>query len=262
MFSWKSWVGATALLVCVSGEAAANVGIWFGGESFRWREYDAAGARLLEESGPRFHVGADWRRAFGDDKQTLLDVRGSLYLGEVDYDGQACTLSGSCTPFQTDTEYSGVQISAIVARRFGARGGGEVFGGGGIDTWLREVKGRGSVRGVEEDWTTYYLVAGGGGYWNGPSVRVNVRVGAKYPFYTEEYPDAYDVTLEPEGRPSLFVRAQTDFLGASRPLWGLGFYYDTYRFDESDRERDGSVLIWQPESRQEVFGLYATIYLR
>lgn len=262
MIARRFLVVAALLLLAVSGEAAANLGIWFGGESFRWREYDAGGARLLEESGPRFHLGADWRRAFGDDRQNLLDLRGSLYYGKVDYDGQACDGFGNCTPFQTDTEYSGVQVSAIVARRFGGSGGGEVFGGGGIDNWLREVKGRGAVRGVEEDWTTFYLLAGGGGYWNGRSVRVNARIGVKYPFYTLEVPDAYDVVLEPEGKPSLFARVQTDFLGAHRPIWGLGVYYDRYRFDQSDRERDGPYLIWQPESHQDVFGLYATIYLR
>jgi hypothetical protein len=245
----------------VIASARADLGIWFGAESFRWREFDDSGARLLEESGPRFRVGADWSWAFGEPR-LLLDVRGSIYLGSVDYDGQACTLAGACTPFQTDTEYTGAEAGATVTRRFGEAFGGEVFAGGGVDTWRRDVKGRGSVRGAIEDWYVFYAVAGGGIYRSGATSRFDARLGVKYPFYTEEFPDTYDVVLNPEGRPSLFARISADFLDGGRPRWGLGAYYDRYRWDRSDREQDGSVLVWQPESHQDVFGLYATIYLR
>jgi len=245
--------------VCVP--ARADISVWFGAESFRWLEFDANGDRLLEESGPRYRVGADWSWPFAD-RQFMLDVRGSVYLGRVDYDGQACTLAGACTPFQTDTDYTGAEVGATVVRRFGDTAGGQIFAGGGIDSWRRDVKGRGSVRGAIEDWYVFYAVAGGGAYRSSASSRIDARVGVKYPFYTEEFPDTYDVVLNPEGRPSLFARVSADFLEDGRPRWGLGAYFDSYRWDQSDREQDGSVLVWQPESRQDVFGLYGTIYLR
>jgi hypothetical protein len=235
----------------------------FGAESFRWLEYDSSGTQIVKETGPRYRVGADWSRAIGDDNQALLDLRGSVYLGRVDYDGQACTISfpSVCSAFQSETDYFGAEFSATVARRFGDASGSEVFAGGGIDSWRRQVKGSGTVRGAIEDWTTFYLLAGVGGFWDGESTRANARVGAKYPFFTYEVPDAYDVVLNPEGRPSLFARVTCDFLREGKPRWGLGAYFDSYRFEQSDQEQDGSTLVWQPESRQDVFGLYATIYL-
>lgn len=259
---WKSLAFFTVVLLSGIGDATADeLGVQFGVENFRWREY-SAGSRLLEESGPRYHVGADWRRPFRADERLLLQVRGSLYFGRVDYDGQACTLAGSCVPFMTDTDYSGVGADATIARRFGGESGGEVFGGGGIDTWRRGIKGRGNVQGVTEDWTTLFVLVGGGGYWTAPAARVHVRAGLKHPVYTENLPDSYDVVLEPNGRTSFFARFATDFLSGGKPRWGLGVYYDSYRFEESDKERSGSVLIWQPKSNQDVVGVYGTIYLR
>ena len=261
MVKWRSLVFFTVLFFGTIGDAFADLGLQVGVERFRWREY-SAGARLLEESGPRYHAGAVWRRPFATDERLILQVQGSLYFGRVDYDGQACTLSGSCVPFMTDADYRGLTVDAMVARRFGGESGGEVFGGGGVDTWRRSIKGRGNVQGATEDWTVLFVSVGGGGFWTAPTARFHLQAGLKYPIYTQNLPDAYDVVLEPKGRTSLFARFATDFLSGGKPQWGLGIYYDSYRFGESDKERSGSVLIWQPKSNQDVLGLYATIYLR
>jgi hypothetical protein len=243
------------------GNAAAELSLNFGVESFRWREFDS-GAQLLEETGPRYRVGGMWRQPVGVNERDYLNLRGALYFGRIDYDGQACTLVGLCTPFQTDADYVGTNVEALFEHRVGATGSGEVFGGGGLDTWRRDIKGSGSVAGAIEDWTVLYFVGGGGRYWTGPTARTHARAGLKYPFYASNVPDSFSVTLEPKGRLSLFARLETDFISAGRPRWGLGIYYDSYRFAASDVKQVGSILIFQPESKQDVVGIFATVYLR
>jgi hypothetical protein len=243
-----------------SADAFADIGLTAARESFRWREYDAAGARLLEETGPRYHFGAEWRHALRSDERLSLRLRGSLYFGDIDYDGQACTISsGSCTPFQTDADYNGVTAEGILAWRIGPIG--QVFAGGGFDSWRRDIKGRGNVSGAIENWTTFYAAAGGGASWRYPSIHLDARAGLKLPIITDEETD-FGVSLNPKGRFSIFAELSTDVMQGDRAVWGVGLYYDSYRFDESDRERAGSLVIWQPESRQEVVGVRAVVYLR
>ena len=249
------------LAVGAVGDAAAELSLDFGIESFRWREFDA-GAQLLEETGPRFRGGVTWRQLFGTEQRNELQLRGTLYFGRVDYDGQACTLSGSCTPFQTDADYTGGVAEAMYTWCFGAAPIGESFVGGGIDSWRRDIKGSGNVSGAIEDWAVFYVLGGGGARWSGSATRYHLQAGVKFPFYTTNVPNSYDVTLEPKGRASLFARFATDFLRGGRPRWGVGVYYDSYRFAMSDIERVGSIQIWQPESRQEVFGFFTSVYLR
>lgn len=254
------WI-CSAMLVGVCATASADeLNLRFGVEHFRWREYDA-GSKLLEEKVARFHGGAEWRMPIGTGNNLFLDVAGTVYVGYGDYDGQACNTSGTCYPYQTDVDYAGAQVQGLFLRRFGSGSGAEVFGGAGADNWRRDIKGDATVQGAIEDWYVFSILAGGGGYWTGSSTRGYVHLGVKYPIATAEYPDAYDVTLNPEGRPSLFARAKFDLMSNGKPMLGFGLYYDTYRFAESERERDGSVVVWQPKSRQEVVGLFMTIPL-
>ncbi len=60
---------------------------------------------------------------------------------------------------------------------------------------------------------------------------------------------------------SWFARFAADFIAVGKPQWGLGVYYDSYRFARSDVERIGSIIVWQPQSNQDVIGLYAVVYL-
>ena len=258
---WKQLLVLLTLAVSPVGEALAEWSLDLGVESFRWQEFDA-GARLLEETGPRFRVGGTWRLPFGAEQRDLFQLHGAIYLGNVDYDGQACTLSGICSPFKTDATYAGANVEAMYARRFGAPPTGEFFVGGGTDSWRRDIKGSGGVSGAIEDWSVLYAIAGAGANWSGPEANVYARIGVKYPVYTTNVPDAFDVTLKPKGRASLFARVATDFISAGRPRWGIGAYYDSYRFGTSDIEQVGSVQIWQPESRQDVVGVFASVYLQ
>lgn len=258
---WNQLLVLLTLAVGPVGEALAEWSLDLGVESFRWQEFDA-GARLLEETGPRFRVGGTWRLPVGIEQRDLFQLRGAIYLGNVDYDGQACTLSGSCSPFKTDATYGGATVEATYARRFGAQPMGELFVGGGTDSWRRNIKGSGGVSGAIEDWSVLYAIAGGGANWTGPEANTHARIGVKYPVYATNVPDAFDVTLRPKGRASLFARVTTDFISAGRPRWGIGAYYDSYRFAMSNIEQVGSVQIWQPESRQDVVGVFTSVYFQ
>lgn len=240
--------------------ARADVALQLGIEGFRWREYEANGSRILEEHGPRLRLGGEWTLPI--DESYLARFRGSLYGGRVEYDGQACQLGGSCSPYKSDTDYVGSNLEATLVRHFGKTDGAEIFASGGVDNWRREIKGSATVQGVVEDWTVFYLAAGAGHHWASPGARYHVRLGVKYPFYTYELPDLYDVTLEPEGALSLFFNTAVEATKNGRPTWGVGAYYDSYRFEESDTKRQGAVIVWQPESRHDVIGVYGVVYLQ
>lgn len=256
------------LLLAIAGvpAAAADLSVDVGIEHFRWREFDA-GARLLEETGPRLRVGAAWRQPLDAAQRDSLDVRGGLYFGQVNYDGQSQDiLTGVRSPFSTDTNYVGAASEATFAHRLTPSSRGEVFVGGGIDAWRRDVRGRGNVSGTVENWTVFYLLAGGAVNWTDSAIRYRALAGLKYPFYTYQVTDIGDVALEPKGRLSLTARLATDFVRAGRSQWGLGVYYDSYRFARSDSKQTelsgiGTVTVAQPESDQDVIGVYAVVYL-
>lgn len=245
--------------------SAAELALQAGAENFRWREFNE-GSRLLEESGPRARFGLQWRDALEHDPRVALELRGMGYFGRMDYDGLACTLAGSCTPFQTNAQYTGLAAEGLML--LSGNSGGIIFGGAGADAWRRHIRGDAGVSGATEDWVITYLLAGAGARWFDDSRRYDARLGAKYPIYAAEFPDAGDVTLHPKGELSYFARFAVDFMSAGRPQWGLGVYYDGYRFGASDKKRFQSndtppqtIVIFQPESRQDVIGVYALIYL-
>lgn len=253
------------LLLVLAGWAggawARELGIELGVEHFRWREYEA-GERLLEETGPRLRIGAALRAPLAPALDTL-ELRGGLYFGAIAYDGQACTAGTNCIPFQTDADYGGTFVEALLAHRLAPASLFELFAGAGIDAWQRDIHGRGTVLGVQEEWTVFYLLAGAGVHWSGDGVRYRARAGLNYPFYTYELARLFDVTLHPEGAFSYFARVTAEFPARGRLRWGAGVYYDSYRFDESDPENvDEMLLVFQPDSRQDTIGLYAVYYLR
>lgn len=250
--------------------AAAELALTAGAENLRWEEFTSTG-RLLEESGTLIRGGAVWRQPFSEDRM-LLELRGSGYFGTLKYDGQACNVSsGACTPYKNDADYMGFTGEATVARLYGGSRGGELFAGGGVDAWERDIKGDSNTSGVVEDWFVLYMLAGAGMRWSGQDARYRLRAGLKYPLYVSDTNHFYDATVEPKGRTSGFARFVVDFPGSGRPRWGIGAYYDSYRFEQSDvvrieAGRAGCVStqgcgVFQPRTEQDTIGLYGIIYL-
>lgn len=243
-----------------------QVSIQLSVQSFNWREFDNTGARLLEEKGPRFVVGAAFDNFGRMGPGMLYSVNGKIYLGSVDYDGQ--TQSG--IPAVTDVNYFGVNIEAQGGYRFGRRIGVDVFGGLGIDDWVRSIAdgttpSGTAVLGYDEYYAILYGKAGVGFFQLLNGWRYALQGGIKMPLYANEYVNLGDgVTLEPGLRASAFANLQFDFGSGRNNRYGIAVYYDSYRFSESDPEllTDGgsAFLVVQPRSQMNVFGVRMHYY--
>ncbi|MBI5419683.1 MAG: hypothetical protein HZA60_06320 [Deltaproteobacteria bacterium] len=267
-------VASAALFVFVHSAAFADVAAnYFGGlgetpatrmenflygkvESFKWKEFDDGGNRLLKESGPRYGVGYSGSlirdRAF-------FRPRAEYFRGTVDYDGQ--TQSG--TPVQTDTGYWGLKIE-------GDAGGiiplanwisVEPFGGLGYSYWVRDIKSTGQAIGYKEYWDSVYLrlgLRGEGGPESSPSLKAFGVIGVKWPFSntnTADLPGIGKVKLEPGHDPSLFAET-----GIRYRFLSAAFFYDSMRFSKSAEviipvSQTQTLVVFQPKSTADIFGV-------
>jgi len=240
--------------------------VQFGVQSFRWREFDDNGGRLLQEKGARFSIGAAFDNYRREDSGTLYGINGKIYLGSVNYDGQ--TQSG--IPSTADVSYVGLNIEAQGGYRFGRRVGLDVFGALGVDEWLRSIQdGRtatGTVAyGYDEYYTILYGKAGLGFFQHLDGWRYLLQGGVKMPLSTSERVDlGSGVDLQPGLKPSAFANIQFDFGSGRHDRFGVALYYDSYRFSESDPElltSGGSTyLVVQPRSHMDVYGLRLSYY--
>ena len=244
------------------GEFAVQAGI----EYFRWQEFDDNGRRLLKEYGPLLTVGGTWNNFRRSDPGNLYNLNGRIYLGEVNYDGQACNLSGNCVPAYTKTDYFGVQGDAWAGYHFGDQFGFDLLGGIGFDDWVRAIQSTATASGGTEIYTILYTKLGAGFSSNSESSAYRFHAGIKYPFYTHEHSDGVDngVDLSPGKKASGFARFDAEFGAKNKEHFGLTVFYDSYRFSKSPRKSatiNGiQVLVWQPESHMDVVGAQVAYY--
>lgn len=235
-------------------------------QDFRWREFRDTGARLLQEKGTRFAVGATYDNFRREGSGVLYNINGKFYLGSVNYDGQ--TQIG--IPATTDVDYYGVNIEALGGYRFGRRIALDVFGGLGLDDWLRSINNGSTASGtVAYGYDEYYIVlygkAGLGFFQQLEGWRYMLQGGVKMPLSTNEHVDlGSGVDLQPGRKSSAFANLQFDFGSGRRNRFGIALYYDSYRFSESDPEllMDGgsTYLVVQPRSEMDVYGLRLSYY--
>jgi hypothetical protein len=106
-------MAVTCIIITFSAAAYGSneFDVYLKGESFTWKEFDDRGDQLLKESGPVFGVGgsAKW-----DIKSLFIKLKGELFGGTVNYDGQ--TQSG--LPVETDTDYLGGVIEGNLGWKF------------------------------------------------------------------------------------------------------------------------------------------------
>ncbi len=255
-----------------------NFSVQVGAESFYWREFDA-GLRLLEEKGARLRVGVGLDNFQRVDSGFLYGMDGAVHLGRVDYDGQACSVvnPAQCVPYKSDTDYFGLELEGLGGFRFAqAKHGVEIFGGMGVDSWLRKIKAGDGVAGAKEEYFVLNSKFGAGFFHRLDSWSYHLQAGIKYPFYVYEYvlqDTADDLDLSPRGRASGFANFRVNLAPRARNPVSLIVYYDSYRFAESDLELqtvNGAPLVIagntyyarQPESRQDVFGIQLAIQFR
>lgn len=243
-----------AAFALASGAARAE---WSGdlkAERFRWAESTQPG---VTETGPRFGLGLGWTQ----DREAGLAAawRGELYGGSVHYRG--AELFPPNNPISGTTEYTGF-LTELQGRYRLPGANATLLGGLGFDYWNRQLT---DVQ--KEEWTVIYGRAGGE-YGDRSRLGFFAGGGVKYPVYIAE--DAHldeigfdqNPTLHPGRAPSLYAEIGYRF---SRQ-WALTGYYDSYRFRKSSEERvtsgGASFVVFQPESKADMFGLRLQLFFR
>ena len=249
-------VGA-ALAGCGAATAAERTAFYAGSEYYSWREYDAAGARILEESGPRYFMGISDTKEMAPQWEMAFDMR--VYGAHVNYDGK--TNSTPPQPLTTHTDYHGLNAELTVIGflngEFAPHRWG-ILGALGVDAWQRDINSKLTVAGYTE---TYHIGYGrlGLAYVSDNSWRL--EGGIKYPFSTDESVGlsvvGYDnAQLAPTPAASTFISAQFQLDWR----WRIIGYYDSFRFDKSPVKTltSGGIpagTVWQPKIEQDRYGL-------
>lgn len=236
-----------------------------GVEQFRWQEFDDDNRRLLTEHGPRLVVAAAWdnHRLVGNGPVYALRVSG--YAAGVDYDGQ----DSNGLFVATQANYRGWSGEFDLGWRNAGLGDSDVAvdltGGIGIEQWRRDIRGGinssgQQVGGLVEDYRVVYARAGLGLlHYPGPA-RGYLHLGARYPLSIVE--DVFfrdqSLTLHPGERWAGFVSYQLTLdsmlqFGGRDPY--LRLYYESWRFARSDTLLVNNLLVWQPRSHLDVFGI-------
>ncbi len=252
------WVALLAGVGCAGlANAATRTSLYAGSEYYSWREYDDSGARLLEESGPRYFIGVNGVRNVSPRWELGLDLR--LYTGTVNYDGQ--TNSIPPIPAQTKTDYYGVNgeyraVYFVDADETATSRWGLLLVAG-FDAWRRDI----NDSAVASGYTERYLIGYGRlGLTFRQGTTWQVDGGIKYPLSTYELASLHtvgydDVVLSPTPAASAFVSARYRV----NQRWGITGYYDSYRFKKSPVEtlsRGGYPVgtVWQPRIEQDRYG--------
>jgi len=240
-------------------------------ELFRWQEFGEDNTRLLTEQGQRvyfrFSRNNDARQTTG----TLYHLTGSLYGGDVEYDGQTQSFDPNVRKEETgyfsaaNVDYAGASGELGAGYRFTDFIWGrslDLVAGVGIDSWTREIANGISsqgetVLGLVEDYKIAYSRAAIGMESRKLFWRTQWRAGIKYPFFTKETLDTPSVELEPEGRPSAFFMYRVQLTQNSTLNEGtfIYFVYDSYRFAKSPVAASGNFLFRQPRSSMDVVSL-------
>ena len=235
-----------------------------GVERFNWREFDANGARLLEESGYRYIAGLE--NLTEGDAGLLMEMGGKVYGSWVNYDGQ--TNKGD--PFTSKTGYAGWQFElkplfrtkpALLEDHYL-----DYTASFGIDYWFRDIHGGtdingGAVGGAREEYFITYLRLG---FRITPDSRTkgwHGGAGLKKPVYTYEKAHLTlngfdsDIIVRPEPDLSFYGEAGYSF----NERWSVSLLYDSYNFKKSQTvtvSKNGAPwTVHQPKSVQYTIGL-------
>lgn len=281
----KAWRAALISVITLTSSLCAaapavTVGLSGGLESFRLKEFDNGGARLLSEAGYRYVTTAFLDNVGKYDLQTplLYHAEVSAYWGQVDYDGQSQSVdpAQSNLPLSSQTDYQGGRGEAMAGYRFPVPGGIraiELMGGMGVDVWSRSIHSATTsngtlVSGIKEIYNAYYGKAALGlsnlftSTW-----RNHVEFGVKMPFSISETINLSkvgydsDLTVYPGNSYSLFAKLllEPPPKGNKPGNMVIKLYYDGFRFDPSKTKTVGHngslVYVWQPETHMDIFGL-------
>ena len=232
-------------------------------QRYTWEEFNIDNSRLLEEKGYLYGLTCDY-----DSGRNILGWRsgGSLFLGQVDYDGHSWSLA----PVKTDVFYVVTQDYLDIVPNYRFDFGLRIFAFAGIGFrgWLRDLADTKTadgalVSGAEEWWWSLYgRVGAGAAYPVTADIEVFSEAGVKLPIYAEN--DGYFYLA---GNPSVRLRQQQDYspFGSIGVRWkklSVKLAYDSLRFKKSDSVTTGSYELYQPKSTADIFTLNAAWSLK
>ena len=278
----KHLIGIAALLGLVAASPAFAAGleelsVYPTFQYFTWEELKDDGNRILKESGPLFGAGAAGKLDLYQ-KSLMLKFKGELSGGQVDYDGHTQQLPPlpsppnppntpnplSEIPVKTDVGYFVAKAEADVGWRLSVEKFSlEPFAGLGYRWWLRDIHSSTamdrngnlvSVGGTTETWQSLYTRFGGRmDYSTSEAWKVFWEAGAKYPLLnrnTAAVSGAGDVTVKPGEQWSAFAE-----VGARYKRFRSCFFYEGFKFSKSPLVPiGGNTVVFQPESKSEIFG--------
>jgi len=255
----KTILLAATLSLCCAVPAAAGsleeLTPYVSGQYFRWEEHQN-NRRILKETGPLVSAGV----VVGGSTNSSLTMRGraEIFGAEVNYNGE--TQAPESVPARTEVNYFGIRNQFDLGHRFSSGSLRlEPFGGLGHRLWLRDIRSGTDATGqpfsgFTEFWQTGYGRLGARAAYPAPSgASFFAEAGALYPFYTGNTVDfvgSGTTTLHPRGKLSGFAET-----GITWNRLKLSLHYEGFRWSKSPVKAAGSELIFQPESRSDIFGL-------
>lgn len=259
--SHPAWSASPSDRLPADGRLAFEVGV----ENFQWQEYDDNGQRLLTEQGPRLNMAALVGNRHRSESGVLYGARVGGFGGDVNYDGQDS--NGVFTA--TTTAYQG-WIAELTGGWRSLTGVGDyaidLFGSVGAETWERDILGNLNANGqpvagfLEEYDLSYGKVGLGLARWHSNAMSY-LQLGLKRPFSIDEDVriNGQELTLAPGLEWSGFASYKISFDASQGPAASgsnyVMFYYDTYRFSKSSIKSAGTLMVWQPKSNMDRFGV-------
>jgi hypothetical protein len=220
-----------------------------GAEYYYWQESEY-GNKLLDVTGPRYVLEFSDKRVWPDN--WLVTAHAKVYYGQVDYHGQ--TQGGR--PVNTFVDYYGGEFDFGGGKRWVSTKHDQnidLVGRFGLEYWQRTLDGPG---GYTEDWLPLFVKFG---VETGPidNKGWTSALGVKMSVWTFEHVDLSQyglgsVDLNPKQRPAGYAEAGYQFNHFS-----LTAYFDSYWFGRSDKEENGIIIAWQPNSWTYSAGLKA-----
>jgi hypothetical protein len=232
-------------------DASGTADVYVKIENFTWKEYDDYGAQLLEESGPILGFGVTAKSEM--DYAFTLKIKGELFGGVIDYDGQ--TQAGM--PVTTDTEYFGFKAEGDVGRKFiiAKKSFFEPFAGLGYRRWSRDIQSTGFAIGYKERWWSFYGRFGlHGDLVFSDQVKAFAEGGVILPIQNENEVDfskfgLSTISVEPGNEASYFAEAGFRWKRVKSSV-----FYEGMRFSRSGLDEIFHAL-YQPESKADIFGV-------
>jgi len=259
---------------------AAQWRVSTGVEYFQWQENEVSGREIVKETGPRafLEIGARENLDSIKSEPIFFSFITRLYAANVAYSGET-TGTSAPIPILSDSLYAGwsgeIQSHVILSRgnESSYKKDWYLSLSIGYEEWLRDIQDAKfsdiTISGYPEVYQVSYLKIG---LLRNSNNLNNLKFGIKYPFNVDETigweSSGY---INPTLKPTPAISFYAAYLIKLSKSWGLHLFFDSYRFEQSDKEPlfalDGTSIltsegnqayVYQPKSSQDSIGLLVT----